>query len=267
MSGAVDIDRPVPADVSGLAAPLLRVRSVRWTVGGFEILRNIDLDVRPGEILSIIGPNGAGKSSLMNVVSGAVRPTSGTLEFRGSDITRLPPHARSQAGIGRTFQSAHVFRTLTAIENCRIAAQSHLSKAGSVWRRPKDDDDATQRATRALAAVGLDRSARVVAGDLSHGNRRLLEFAMVLVTEPQLLLLDEPCAGVAVEHVPELIRLIGAARDTGTTVVFVEHHMEFVAELSDRIAVLYDGAVLLVDEPTAVLSDAKVNEAYLGVTA
>jgi branched-chain amino acid transport system ATP-binding protein len=246
---------------------VLATRHLTWGVGGFTILEDITLEVARGEFLSIIGPNGAGKTSLLNVVSGVHRPRSGHVELAGEDITTRRPAARVRRGLGRTFQTSSLFPGLSVAENARLAAQAAQGGSLSLIRRPRPDDDATRAGDAALTEVGLaDRASSPVA-DLSHGDKRKLEIALLLCSEPDVLLLDEPTAGVSVEEVDALIAVVRDVHARGRTVVMVEHRMELVVEASDRIAVLHNGRLLTVGAPDAVMADATVQSAYLGETA
>lgn len=243
---------------------VLATRDLTWRVGGFTIVEDVDLEVRGGEFLSIIGPNGAGKSTIINLLSGVYRPTSGTIELAGHDVTRTRPADRVRRGLGRTFQTSSLFTGLSVLENARLAAQAHLGGSLALWRRPARHDRATRRALEILEQVGLaSRAADAVAG-LPHGDKRKLEIAVVLCGDPQILLLDEPTAGVSVEEVEPLVRVVRDVHAAGRTVVMVEHHMDLVVGVSDRIAVMHRGRLLLCDTPDVVMADATVQEAYLG---
>jgi len=252
-----------PAAAAGAAEVVLRTRGLTWRVGGFTIVEDVDLDVRRGEFLSVIGPNGAGKSTLVNLLSGTVLPAAGTIELGGRDVSRSGPVARVRGGLGRTFQTSSVFPGLPVLENARLAAAGR-SGSLALWRRPRSDDAATRRAREVLEEVGLGSRAAGRAGDLPHGDKRKLEIALALCGDPQVLLLDEPTAGVSAEEVGALVQVVRDVHAAGRTVVMVEHHMELVTGLSDRIAVLHQGRLLLVDVPEVVMADATVREAYLG---
>ena len=213
----------------------------------------------------MIGPNGAGKTTLFNLVSGLLRPTSGRVLLDGDDITAEPPFRRAGAGIGRTFQVSNVFPLLSALENVRLAAEAALGGTMRIWRRATHVRQAVERAHWALERVGLDGArARVRPASLSHGDKRKLELAMVLAGDARVILLDEPMAGVSMEDVPELVELIRSVHAEGKTVLMVEHHMEVVTGLAQRIAVLHHGALLAVDEPQAIMQNETVQQAYLG---
>jgi branched-chain amino acid transport system ATP-binding protein len=213
----------------------------------------------------VIGPNGAGKTTLFNLVSGLLRPTSGSIELDGVDVTRQPPFRRTRAGLGRTFQVSNVFPLLPALENVRLAAEAALGGTMRIWRRAEGVREAVDRAVWALGRVGLGGREGALAGSLSHGDKRKLELAMLLAGTPRVLLLDEPMAGVSVEDVPELVELIRSVHgDEGKTVLMVEHHMEVVTGLAQRIAVMHHGSLLAVGTPDEIMRNETVQQAYLG---
>jgi branched-chain amino acid transport system ATP-binding protein len=213
----------------------------------------------------VIGPNGAGKTTLFNLISGLTKPTTGTIELDGVDVTGKAPFRRTRLGIGRTFQVSNVFPQLAALENVRLAAEAALGGTLRIWRRALQVREAVDRAGWALERVGLGGREAVLGGLLSHGDKRKLELAMLLAGKPRLLLLDEPMAGVSVEDVPELVELIRSVHvDEGKTVLMVEHHMEVVTGLAQRIAVMHHGSLLAVDTPDAIMRNETVQHAYLG---
>ncbi len=243
------------------ATSILSTRALRWDVGGATIVADVSLDVPEGECLGIIGPNGAGKTSLFNLLSGLVRPTRGEVVLAGREITHDPPYRRTQAGLGRTFQVSSVFPLLTVYENARLAAEAARGGTKRIWRRAPR----LAAAGSALERVGLGRRAAAPAGSLSHGDKRKLELAMLLAADRRVILLDEPMAGVSAEDVEGLVELIGSVhREEGRTVLMVEHHMEVVAGLADRIGVMHHGALLACDTPRAIMANQTVQEAYLG---
>jgi branched-chain amino acid transport system ATP-binding protein len=247
------------------ASPILATRALGLDIGGATILSDVGLEVREGELLAVIGPNGAGKTTLFNLVSGLLRPTSGSIELDGVDITRTPPFRRTRAGIGRTFQVSNVFPLLPVLENVRLAAEAALGGTMRIWRRATGVREAVERAEWALERVGLADRHQSHAGLLSHGDKRKLELAMLLAGRPRVVLLDEPMAGVSVEDVPELVELIRSVHvEEGTTVLMVEHHMEVVTGLAQRIAVLHHGSLLAVDSAEAIMRNQTVQQAYLG---
>jgi branched-chain amino acid transport system ATP-binding protein len=245
--------------------PILATRNLGLDIGGAKIVADVSLEVADGELLGIIGPNGAGKTTLFNLLSGLYRPSAGTIELDGREITRQPPSRRTRAGIGRTFQVSSVFPLLTAFENARLAAESALGGTMRLWRRAASVRRAVEKARSALARVGLEGRSETRAGSLSHGDKRRLELAMLLAADPRVILLDEPMAGVSAENVPELVELVRAVHvEEGKTVLMVEHHMEVVTGLAQRIAVMHHGALLACDTPAAVMGNQTVQSAYLG---
>jgi branched-chain amino acid transport system ATP-binding protein len=244
--------------------PALVLEGIGLQIGGATILRDIDLTVPESQMLGVIGPNGAGKTTLFNIVSGVMAPTSGRVLLEGADVTGTSIHGRARVGLGRTFQTSSVFPGLTARENVRLAAQARLGAATSPFRFPRPSDDATSVADERLEEVGLAHHATTTAGVLSHGDKRKLEIAMLLATEPRVILLDEPMAGVGSGDVPELVEVIRRLHLGGRTVLMVEHHMEVLLGLVDRVAVLHHGELLAADTPEAVMADPTVQSAYLG---
>jgi branched-chain amino acid transport system ATP-binding protein len=244
----------------------LVVEGLSFHIGGAEILTDINLNVAAGELLGVIGPNGAGKTTLFNVVSGIHKPTAGRVVLGGNDITREPIHRRAQAGLGRTFQTSSLFPGLSVRENVRLAAQRRLGGNLSITVFPRRRDDATRIAERHLEEVGLAPLFDVAAGGLSHGDKRKLEIAVLLAMDPSVVLLDEPMAGVARADVPGLSDVIRRMhRDHGCTILMVEHHIDVVLGLVERVAVLDQGRVLAVDQPAAIMANPLVQSAYLGV--
>jgi branched-chain amino acid transport system ATP-binding protein len=245
--------------------PVLRVQGLSWAVGGARIVDGVTFDVADGEFVAVIGPNGAGKTSLFNLISGLLRPTGGTVELDGVDLGRDPAHRRARRGLGRTFQTSSVFAALPVAENVRLAAAAHRGTCLRLWRRANADTAARDAATAALRRVGLHRRSEQPAGTLSHGDKRKLELAILLAADPRILLLDEPMAGVGTGDVPALTELIRAIhRDERRTVLMVEHHMQVLLGLADRIAVMHHGALLALDTPAKVMADPTVQQAYLG---
>jgi len=246
-------------------APILATHDLGLDIGGAHIVADVSLEVREGELVGIIGPNGAGKTTLFNLLSGTLRPTAGRVELDGRDITQDPPHRRTQAGLGRTFQVSSVFPLLSVGENVRLAAEARLGGTLSLVRRAARFGPALDRAGSALEKVGLADRAAWPAGMLSHGDKRKLELAMLLAGDPRVILLDEPMAGVSVEDVDGLVEVIRSVHaEEGRTVLMVEHRMEVVVGLAQRIAVMHHGALLAFDTPERVMADETVQTAYLG---
>jgi branched-chain amino acid transport system ATP-binding protein len=249
---------------------VLSTRGLTWRVGEVSIVDDVALDLAPGEFLAVIGPNGAGKTSLFNLISGLRRPSAGTVHLAGVDVTGLAPHRRARLGLGRTFQSSSVFGSLSVAGNVALAVQARTSFGGErgsmgLWRPTSTERSVNTEALQVLERVGLGDRGTVLAGTLAHGEKRKLEIALLLAGQPKVLLLDEPMAGVSAEDVPTLVQLIrGLTREHGHSVLMVEHHMEVVLDLADRVAVMHHGAVLVCDTPKAVMANRTVQEAYLG---
>jgi branched-chain amino acid transport system ATP-binding protein len=244
--------------------PVLSIEQVGLQIGGARILHDVSLSVQEGEMLGVIGPNGAGKTTLFNVISGVLQATEGVVRLAGADVTRQPVHARARVGLGRTFQTSSLFGGLSAAENVRLAAQAKAGGVTSPFRFPKPTDAASRVARDRLAEVGLADHAQSLAGGLSHGDKRKLEIAMLLAMEPRVILLDEPMAGVGSGDVPGLMEVIRQLHHGGRTVLMVEHHMEVVLGLVDRVAVLHHGELLACDTPEEVMANSTVQSAYLG---
>jgi branched-chain amino acid transport system ATP-binding protein len=244
-------------------APLLRLDGLRKRFGGIAVTDDVSLDLVEGEIHAVIGPNGAGKTTLINQVSGTLAPDSGRVVFAGLDVTRFPMPRRVRAGLARTFQVTSVLPGFSALENVALAAQA---REGSSFRffRPAAAESLLNRAAQAaLDAVGLGDRAAVPAGALSHGEKRQLELAAALATRPRLLLLDEPLAGAGPEETERLIALLRRLK-SDYTILLVEHDMQAVFALADRISVLVYGRVIATGDSAAIRANAKVRAAYLG---
>jgi branched-chain amino acid transport system ATP-binding protein len=241
------------------------IEDLSLTIGGAMILDGITLDVKENETLGIIGPNGAGKTSLFNLLSGIRKPTRGTIHLGTTDITHMSVHNRAQLGIARTFQTSSIFSNLTLLENVRIAAQAASGKSMNFTKSAYKFQEIVGQSYELLEQVGLKEQALQRAGSLSHGDKRLLEIALVLASKSKIVLLDEPMAGMSVENVPALVEIIRSlATVHKKTVLIVEHHMEVILGLADRIAVLNYGELLVCDTPEAVIANPIVQSAYLG---
>jgi len=243
----------------------LVTRGLGLRIGAVPIVDDVSLDVRSGEFLVIIGPNGAGKTSLFNLLSGVTRATAGSIELGGVDVTSAPPFRRARLGLGRTFQTSTIFPALSTLENVRVAAQAALGGSAAIWRSADREVAPLVRARAVLATVGLEARAAVTAGQLSHGEKRKLDLAILLCGEPRVVLLDEPTAGMAAEDVADMVALVASIhRDQKKTVLMVEHRMDLVLGLADRIAVMHHGALLAIDTPDSIVADETVQSAYLG---
>lgn len=243
----------------------LTVKDLSLNIGGAKILDGITLDVARNETLGIIGPNGAGKTSFFNLLSGIRKPSRGQIFVGDIETTNFAPHECAQAGIARTFQTSSVFVNLTCLENVRIAAQAANGQSMNLTKNAYKFTEVVQTAHDCLAKVGLSARAMQRAGSLSHGDKRRLEIAIVLASQSDIVLLDEPMAGMSVENVPELVEIIRAlATEHKKTVLIVEHHMEVILGLADRIAVLNYGELLVCDTPQNVINNPIVQSAYIG---
>jgi len=246
----------------------LRIEGLGLQIGGATILKDVGLDVAPGSLVGVIGPNGAGKTTLFNVISGIARPTSGRILMNGEDITRLSVSRRARAGLGRTFQTSSLFPRLSVRENVRLAAQVTLGGDYSLLRFPRRGDTATERALEQLERVGLTHKLDTPAGDISHGDKRKLEIAVLLATRASIVLLDEPMAGVASGDVAGLVENIRRMQqDTGCTVLMVEHHLDVLMGLVEKVAVMHAGSIIAFDTPQRIMENPVVQSAYLGSAA
>ncbi|MBD8024378.1 ABC transporter ATP-binding protein [Microbacterium gallinarum] len=259
---------PVPSAPPATRGSRLQVAGLGLQIGGATILTDVDLDVAAGSLVGVIGPNGAGKTTLFNVVSGLLKPTAGQVLLDGDDITTASVPARARAGLGRTFQTSSLFPRLSVLENVRLAAQVSLGGSGSLLRFPRRSDAATELALEKLEAVGLSHKRDSAAGDISHGDKRKLEIAVLLATETSIVLLDEPMAGVGSGDVDGLVGNIrDLHREKGCTVLMVEHHIDVLMGLVDKVAVMYFGTIIAYDTPQAVMDNRLVQSAYLGTGA
>jgi branched-chain amino acid transport system ATP-binding protein len=243
----------------------LSVNNLGLTIGGAKILEDISLSVKKNETLGIIGPNGAGKTSFFNLLSGIRLPTTGHIFLGEQEITNLKPHQRAQAGIARTFQTSSIFPFLSLLENVRVAAQVADGSSMNITRKAESYKDVLYHASACLDQVGLLAKGPLFAGSLSHGDKRRLEIAIVLASKSEVILLDEPMAGMSVENIPALVEIIRSlSKVHNKTVLIVEHHMDVILGLADRIAVLNYGELLTIDTPEKVMNNPTVQSAYLG---
>ena len=246
-----------------MTAPLLCVRGLTRRFGGVTAADGIDLDVYEHEAHAIIGPNGAGKTTFIAQVAGSTLPDAGTIELAGRPITRLPAHRRARLGLARSFQITSIFATLAVIENAMLAVQAASGHAYRMWDDALGDEDLRGTALDHLDQVGLAARAEDTAGDLSHGEHRQLEIAMALATRPRLLLLDEPMAGMGPEESAQMVSILRNLRRE-RTLLLVEHDMDAVFALADRISVLVSGRVVASGRPEEIRADPEVRRAYLG---
>jgi branched-chain amino acid transport system ATP-binding protein len=242
---------------------LLRVEKLVRRFGGVIATDHVSLDVAKGELHAIIGPNGAGKTTLISQLTGQLSPNSGTIHFAGADITRLPAFRRSALGLARSFQITSLLPDFTASDNVALAAQAHDGHSFYFWGNARKESALRNAALAALKRVGLEHRADVVVSRLSHGEQRELELAVALATKPQLLLLDEPMAGLGTTESARMVKLLQELRRE-VTIVLVEHDMDAVFALADRITVLVYGRVIASDVPAAIRQNEEVRRAYLG---
>ncbi|MHB0885602.1 MAG: ABC transporter ATP-binding protein [Bacillota bacterium] len=251
-----------------MSEALLRVEGVGKSFGGLKALSDVTFEVRPGETLAVIGPNGAGKSTLFNILTGFHRPTTGHVFFGGIDLTMAPVHRIARAGVGRTFQKIRLFKGLTVLENVRMAIRVPVSGLDVLFRSKRfnaSEQEAKDGARKLLDLVGLSERADDKAASLPYGRQRLLEIARALAGNPRLLLLDEPGAGMNTQELASLQALIvRIRREFQVTVLLVEHNVDFVLGLSDRIVVLDHGVTIASGAPNEVVNNPAVIEAYLG---
>ncbi|MBI2205750.1 MAG: ABC transporter ATP-binding protein [Candidatus Rokubacteria bacterium] len=246
-----------------MADALLEVRRLVKSFGGLIATNRVDLEVLDGETHAIIGPNGAGKTTLIAQFAGDLHPDQGTITFAGRDVTALAAPARSHLGIARSFQITSVFREFTALDNVALAVQAHAGSSFAFWRPARADRALRDPARAMLESVGLGARGDVVAANLAHGEQRQLEIAMALATRPRLLLLDEPVAGMGLDESQQMIRFLGSLKGRHT-MVLVEHDMDAVFTLADRISVMLYGRIIATGAPEAIRANEEVRRAYLG---
>lgn len=248
-----------------MGEPIIQTRDLTVNFGGHTAVDHVSLDIMPRTFTSIIGPNGAGKTTLFNLVSGLLKPSAGQVFFKGQDITALPAHLRVRQGIGRCFQITNVFPNLTTVENVRLAVQAKRGVYYNIIKYYLKYRQFQKKAMELLEKVSLASKAEMVAKNLSHGEKRKLEIAIALALEPEVLLLDEPTAGMSLEEVPVILELLAKLRAEGeNTIMLVEHKMDMVLTLSDEIAVLFNGSLLQKGSPTEIMKNEQVQKAYLG---
>jgi branched-chain amino acid transport system ATP-binding protein len=243
--------------------PLLRIENLVRRFGGIVATDNLSLDIVRGELHAIIGPNGAGKTTLISQLIGQLRPTAGTIRFAGQDVTHLPAWKRSRLGLARSFQTTSLLPNFTAADNVALAAQARDGHSFRFLGNARREKPLREAAHAALDRVGLLGRADVLVSRLSHGEQRELELAVALATKPQLLLLDEPMAGLGITESARMVKLLAELRQE-VTIVLVEHDMNAVFALADRITVLVYGRVIASDVPAAIRTNEEVKRAYLG---
>lgn len=247
---------------------MLETRNLTIRFGGHVAVDHVSCAFQPGTLTAIVGPNGAGKTTYFNLISGQLRATEGEVLLGGHDITAEPASARTHRGLGRAFQLTQLFPNLTVIENVRLAVQSRRREGLNLWSVWLDRQDTLARARELVQQVQLGDKADAIASSLPHGDQRKLEVAMLMALDPQVFMFDEPTAGMSVDEVPvilDLIRQLKARRDA--TILLVEHKMDVVRELADRIIVLHNGQLVADGDPATVIASPVVQQAYLGVAA
>jgi branched-chain amino acid transport system ATP-binding protein len=249
-----------------MSEPILRLEGLSKSFGALKVSDAISLDVLAGETHAIIGPNGAGKTTLIHQISGAVAPDAGRVAFDGHDVTELPMPVRAHRGLARSFQITHVLPRFTALENVALAVQARSGSSFRFWQPAAQEEALNVPAEEALEVVGLRARAHTTAGSLSHGEKRRLELAIALAQAPKLLLLDEPMAGAGAEETHRLVETLKGLKRR-YTMVLVEHDMQAVFALADRISVLVEGRIIATGAPQAVRADPAVRAAYLGEVA
>jgi len=243
--------------------PLLVTEGLGRNFGGLAAVRDVSLSLSAGELHAVIGPNGAGKSTLVNLLAGELTPSAGRILLAGIDVTSAPAHHRAHHGIGRSFQRTNIFLPLTVLENVRLAAQAIARSRGGRFKSAAAQVDLVEAARAALKRVGLEWAQHRMAGTLSHGGQRQLEIAMALASNPKVILLDEPLAGMGPEEgqrIAQLLRRLASEH----AILLIEHDMDFVFQVADRMTVMVDGQVLASGAPKAIRADARVQNAYLG---
>ncbi len=246
-----------------MAEPILRVEGLNKSFGGVVATHNLDFEVEPGEIHAVIGPNGAGKTTFVAQLSGMLKPDSGRIVFDGRDVTQLSAPARSHAGLARSFQITSVFRNFTALQNVALSIQAHSGHSFRMWRPAATDDELNGPAQEVLEQVGLGARSDILAANLAHGEQRQLEIAMALATRPRMLLLDEPTAGMGPEDTQRITEFLAGLKGT-YSMLLIEHDMDTVFALADRITVLVYGRAIATGTPEAIRANDEVRAAYLG---
>ena len=246
-----------------MSLTILNISNLSKTFGGVVATDHLNLEIKQGELHAIIGPNGAGKTTLIAQLSGETLPDSGEIIFREENITALPPFKRSRLGIARSFQITSLMLEMDVIDNITLAALAQDNHSYKFWKPARDDIDLQKSALNALKEIGLEKRAFEKVGNLSHGEHRQLEIAMALATQPHLLLLDEPMAGMGTEEGRKILKILQKLKRR-KTILLIEHDMDVVFALADRITVLVYGRVIASGSPQSIKEDEKVREAYLG---
>jgi branched-chain amino acid transport system ATP-binding protein len=252
-------------DTMNATSPILETRGLTIRFGGHVAVNDVSCAFQPGSLTAIVGPNGAGKTTYFNLISGQLAASAGQVLVRGEDVTRLPASARTQRGLGRAFQLTNLFPNLSVFENVRLAVQARAGAGMSLLSLWTDRRDLMAATETILGRVGLADRRVAIAGSLPHGDQRKLEVALLIALEPDVFMFDEPTAGMSVDEVPNVLEIIGELKRGGNkTILLVEHKMDVVRSLAERIIVLHNGALVADGLPAEVMASAIVREAYLG---
>ncbi|MDQ0859608.1 ABC transporter ATP-binding protein [Bacillus sp. V2I10] len=244
---------------------ILETKNLSVSFGEHDVIKDVNLEIQRGKLISIIGPNGAGKTTLFNLLSGQITPTKGEIYFKNENVTRLSVPLKARRGIGRSFQLTNIFPELTVLENIRLAIQSSNKDFYSIFPRFSFMARQQHEAKAVMKKCMLKGKGNVLAQDLAHGEKRKLELAMLLALKTELLLLDEPTAGISIEEIPAILEVIENIKREGThTIILIEHKMEMVMLLSDQLVVLFNGELLASGNPEEIIKDQRVQTAYLG---
>ena len=248
-----------------MSSPILQTKDLSKNFGGLCAVDNVNFSIHPGEIIALIGPNGAGKTTFFNLLSGVLKPSGGSIHFKGRDITDLAPHIRCELGLSRTFQKNSLFPDLTVFENLRLGVEVGYGQKNAFWRKADSNKKVSSKVEELLGMVDFQDKALTLASNLSHGDQRLLEVLLGLATKPDLLMLDDPAAGLSPAETHRMIGQINhLAEEAIGNVIIVEHDMEVVTELASGIYVLHQGQVLCTGNVDDIKCDPQVQEVYLG---
>jgi branched-chain amino acid transport system ATP-binding protein len=244
---------------------IISTNSLTKSFGGNIAVNKVSLDFEENACTGVIGPNGSGKTTLLNLISGLLKADEGNIQYAGKIITHMLPHQRAKLGIARSFQHINLFPNLATLENVRLAVQAKLGRGYRFYSSHLKDTDCINQALNTLHRTGLSEKAAVFASALSHGDKRKLELAMILAQDPKVLLLDEPTAGMSAEEVPVMLNILTTIKNEGNrTIVLVEHKMDFLLSVVDKVAVLLNGEMVAFDKPDVIMADEQVRQAYLG---
>lgn len=244
---------------------IAETRNLTKKLGGLVVVNNVSVRIEKGICKGLIGPNGAGKTTFFNLICGILKPSSGEVRFKGRDISRLPPHKISRMGLSRSYQITNIFTRLSVLENVRIAVQSRGKDNHKFYARVEGIKEYRRKALEILETVGLKGKAYHIADFLTHGDQRKLEIGIALATEPELLLLDEPTAGVSIEEIPDVTNVIQRIKETGRiTILLVEHKIDVIMDICDSVLVMHEGSIIAEGTPVEIANNKLVQTVYLG---